>query len=125
MRRRSSGKLITLMALAALIPQRLLAQDSVISMTANAPSEQTVAFQNALKTGPAALVQFMKRFPTSRLIPDVIRALAGEVGPQDAIQSALDAGVPSETILGLVADLSPSLVRANAVAANGSVVGPY
>jgi hypothetical protein len=125
MRRPSKGKLLALMALTALIPSRLYAQDGRISVAANAPSEQRIAYDNALRSGPAALVDFMRTFPHSRLIPDVIRALAAEVGPQDAVQAALDADVPSETILGLVAELSPSLTQANAVAVNASSVGPY
>jgi hypothetical protein len=66
----------------------------------------------------------MERYPTSPLIPAVIEALAALVGVERAIQLALDAGVPTETVFAIAADLSAPLTTTTGQAST-TVTSPY
>jgi hypothetical protein len=113
MRKPTTGHLIALFAMASLVPGRVLAQDVNVNVP-QAPAEQSAAYKAAQTRGAAGLVAFLKQYPDSRLVPAVVRSLAAEIGSGPALQAALDAGVKTEVILLLVAELSPSLQQATA-----------
>jgi hypothetical protein len=114
MRKVSKGHLMALLAMAALTTGKAAAAPSNILDLPAAPTEQKAAYHQAVANGSAGLIKFMQRYPTSRLVPAVTRALAEEIGVGAAIQAALNARVPTGTVLALVAELSPTLGHATA-----------
>jgi hypothetical protein len=120
MSKSTKGHLIALLALASMMPGRVLAQDADRIGLPPAPPEQTAAYNNATAQGVEGLVDFMRQYPNSRLVPAVVRALAVEIGVGPAVQAALNAGVPIETVIILIAELSPSIQHATATIPGGS-----
>jgi hypothetical protein len=110
MRKTKKGRLIAMLAATALMSSPALAatHDSLAALQA-APPEQAQAYQQALQQGPAALIAFLQTFPTSSLVPQVMKALADQVGAETAIQAALDAGVPTETVFTVAAEIAPGV----------------
>ena len=102
MRNKTRGRLFALVA-ASLIAVPAFGQSNMAS------PEQAQAYQQAVQEGPAALISFMRAFPNSPLIPQVIAALGAQIGSEAAIQTALDAGVPTETVLAVAADIAPGV----------------
>ena len=123
MRNKTRGRLFALVAASALIAVPAYGQSS--------QSDQVQAYQQAVQEGPAALISFMRAFPNSPLIPQVIAALAAQIGSEAAIQAALDAGVPTETVLAVAAEIAPGVltptgqVTDNQVADDPAANGPY
>jgi hypothetical protein len=97
---------------------------SLDSILATVPAEQAEAYQLAVEVGPDALVAFMDRYPTSRLNSAVITALAKLIGVERAIQIALDAGVPTEVVFAVAADLSAPITTITGQAPANAVT-PY
>jgi hypothetical protein len=127
---RTRGRLITLFAMTALASSRVVAQSDIPTTSLEvAPPEQAQAYEAALTEGPEALVSFMQAFPTSQLVPSVIRALAAAIGPQAAVQAALDAGVPTEVVLAVAAQVAPGALTITGQltdpAASDSATTPY
>ena len=95
MQNKTRGRLFALVAASALIAVPAYGQSNQsIGALQMASPEQVQAYQTAVQEGPAALISFMRAFPSSPLIPQVIAALGGQIGAEAAIQAALDAGVP-------------------------------
>ena len=113
MRKNMKGRLIAMLAASTLIAVPAMAQTNV----------QTAAYQQAIQQGPAGLTAFMRTYPNSPLVPEVIAALAAQIGPQAAIQAALDAGVPTETVLSAAADIAPGVFTTTGQQSAGQWVG--
>jgi hypothetical protein len=94
-----------------------------------ATPEQTQAYERALVQGPEALISLMQAFPNSSLVPQIIEVLARQIGVEAAVQAALDAGVPTETVFEVAAAIAPDLFtptgQAAAASGNESLTGPY
>lgn len=120
----TKGKLIAMLAMSALIAPNAIGQTGIaVQDIASAPPEHAEAYEIAVAQGPAALRSFMERYPTSPLIPAVIRALAEDVGVETAIQIALDAGVPTAIVFDVAAALSTPLTTATGQVA--AAAAPY
>jgi hypothetical protein len=114
MRINNRGRLFALVAASALIAVPAYGQS-------NGSTEQNQAYQQAVQEGPGGLIAFMRAFPSSPLIPQVIAALGGQIGAEAAIQAALDAGVPTETVLAVAADIAPGVFAPTGQVSTGQV----
>ena len=92
MQKKTKGRLLAVFAASTLITSPIMSTSLMAALNGATP-EQTQAYQHAVQEGPEALKGFMRAFPDSPLIPQIIRALSDQIGPQAAVQAALDAGV--------------------------------
>ena len=127
MQKKTKGRLLAVFAASTLITSPIMSTSLMAALNGATP-EQTQAYQHAVQEGPEALKGFMRAFPNSPLIPQIIRALSDQIGPQAAVQAALDAGVATETVFRVAAEIAPDLFTPTGQAPNQlhhSSTGPY
>ncbi len=111
MRKSTKGRLFAIFAASTLLTSPVMSNAAMVVFQ-SATSEQTQAYELAVKAGPDALIAFMNAFPNSSLIPQVIQALAKAIGVEKAVEAALDAGVETEVVFTVAAEIAPRLFTA-------------
>jgi hypothetical protein len=108
MRKTTKGRLFAIFAASALVTAPVTSSAVKALQNVGTP-EQTQAYARAVRGGTPALIAFMRAFPNSPLIPQVLAALSHRIGVQAAMQAALANGVDTEVVFATAAELAPGL----------------